>query len=352
MEHKDRFQKIKEGMLYESGIALNPSRGIFYVTSMCNLHCKMCFQKHHKREPDELSLNEIKDAFQNISLSSILLVGGEIFTRPDIYEILNFFNSKYDHIAIQTNSTLIDEKGVETLIGLENVKEVWISIDGLSDIHNTIRGEKVFEHAVNIIKSLNDSKNIFINTVILKENVHQLQNIYNFFDELGVTQITFQFEMGYCSEQYCRTEHILLDQGIKAALCEPNRNSSDFIFAKSLVDEIPVLLKNEKMTKVVFYPSIFIDKVDNYVHGNIRNEYEVICNDFVEPVLKINAKGDIVLCEAFNLVIGNLRENRIEDTWNSESTKKIRRSLTKMNLTDMCSRCCCLLNRKVGKVNV
>jgi radical SAM protein with 4Fe4S-binding SPASM domain len=352
MERKDRLAKIKEAMLYENGIALKPSRGMFYLTSMCNLHCKMCFQKHHKRDPEELSLNEIKEIFKNTSLSSILLVGGEIFTRPDIYEIIDFFNYNFNHVAIQTNSTLIDKKGIETLANMKNVKEIWISIDGLSETHNAIRGRKVFEHAIGVIKELNKYKRIFINTVILKDNIHQLQDIYNYFDELGVAQITFQFEMGYCPEQYDQTERILFDQGIKAVLDEPNRQSPDFEYAVSLVNDIPLLIKNEKTAKVAFYPIIFMDKIYNYVYGNIRNECQVVCNDFVEPVLKVNAKGDIVLCEAFNLVIGNLKENGVEDIWNSESAKKIRQSLTKMNLTDMCSRCCCLSNRKVGQINV
>jgi len=350
MQQQDRLLKIKEAMLFRNGIALKPSRGMFYLTSLCNLHCKMCFQESHQRDLNELSLEEIKEIFQNIQLSSIHLVGGEIFARCDIYDILSFFNSNYKNISIQTNATLINDYGINELKQMHNINDIWISIDGLSHIHNAIRGKDVFEHAVKVINALNGYKRIFINTVILDDNINSLQKIYDYFNDLNVYKVTFQFEMGYSSHQRTKAEYELRRNHLSAVINTQNEYHP-FLYAEPLVQIIPELLKNEKKTIIAFYPKIFVDKVDNYIQGNIRDEYKVVCNDFIEPILKINAKGDVVLCEAFDLSIGNLKKDQLNDIWNNDQAKKIRQSLSLANLTDMCSRCCCLSNRKVELSN-
>lgn len=338
-----RLSTMKEALLYESGTVLLPSRCIFYLTSMCNLNCKMCFQKVHKRKPRELSFGEIQRFFHNVALSSILLVGGEIFTRPDIYDIIDFFNSSVDNVSIQTNATLLDQDGIEILKKMDHVRDIWISIDGLYDVNDIIRGSSTFEHAINVIKALNDSKRIFINSVILKDNIHQLQQIYDFFNDMRVYQLTFQFEMGYSAVQYLQTSDDIQRVKLEATIDDNFLKSNpDFSYAQALVDIIPALMLQQKSTKLSFYPNIFLDKIHHYIKGDIRDKYKVVCSDLLEPVLKIDSEGNIVLCEAFGLSIGNLRDVVLEDVWNCNQAKKNRKLLSEMNLLDLCSRCCCL----------
>lgn len=338
-----RVQKIKQNMIFEDGAALYPARCIFYVTLLCNLHCKMCFQKKHNRRTEELTLDEIRRIFSKIKLSSILLVGGEIFVRPDIYEIIEYFNSSINHISIQTNGTLISNEGIKRLNGFKNVKDIWISVDGLKDTHNSIRGKGAFEKVLKVIEKLRLHKKIIINTVILEDNIEQLLDIYRYFDDFGVHQVTFQFQMVYTRGQYKKThEKVLLSKYGINMQDDCVVNKANLEYAMQLKYKISELLKHENKARIRFYPEIFVDNVENYVNGDILKKYKVICRDIVEPVLKIGSSGELLLCEALKYSPGNLKNTTLDDLWNCDEMRNLRKNLSEANLVDLCSRCCCL----------
>src|SRR5665811_821470 len=71
-----------------------PVNDTFELTNRCNLACRMCYVRHAAgdtaQRPRELSANEwlalAREAMNN-GMVFLLLTGGEVFLRPDFFEI-------------------------------------------------------------------------------------------------------------------------------------------------------------------------------------------------------------------------------------------------------------------------
>ena len=341
--NEDRIKKYRKNMILSDGSAFLPKRAVFYPTLRCNLHCKMCFQNKHDRNIEELSIDQIEKIFSGMKLSSLHLVGGEIFVRKDIYSILEYFNSIIPNITLQTNGTLIKQDGIEKLKGFDNIKALWISVDGCKETHDSIRGNGSFDKALDVINKLKDYKKIIINTVIMKENINQLVELYEYFNRLGVDKIVFQFQMIYSRKKQKNTQEKLQEQGIASDMCDDCVvDNLDMAYMEYLKPAIQELRKKEDRTKIEFFPALFEENVDEYITGTVLEGKRVVCSDIIESVLKINTKGNLILCEALSCEFDNLLDVPFEEQWNCDKVKRLRKALIKNNLVDMCSRCCCL----------
>ena len=72
----------------------NPVQFTLFVTSRCNLRCKMCFywEPIENSSRGEISLDEIKKISQSMPNFTWLLIGGrEPFNRKDLPEIVKIF---------------------------------------------------------------------------------------------------------------------------------------------------------------------------------------------------------------------------------------------------------------------
>ena len=150
------------------------------ITHMCNLRCKHCYANAGKRIEEEFSLEEIKkivDELDSLGTVLIALAGGEPMLRKDIYEIISYIKSKGMEVFLNTNGTMINEDTIIELInaGLTHIE---ISVDGLEEDHDFIRGKGSFEKVLNaleICKKYNIKVGIM--STLFK---HNYKNIPNF----------------------------------------------------------------------------------------------------------------------------------------------------------------------------
>ena len=88
------------------------------ITSTCNLKCKHCYQ-HFEKNKYFISQNKIFDTINyavDHGCKFLVLSGGEFFTRPDAYEILDFVTKKNLDITLVTNGTLINFEKIKKYI--------------------------------------------------------------------------------------------------------------------------------------------------------------------------------------------------------------------------------------------
>jgi len=121
----------------------------FEITGKCNLRCKYC-RRQLGYEP---SFSELLSFFQKtkkeINPCAVLLVGGEPFTRKDIFEVLVAAKNLFARIGLSTNGTLLQglqRKELGQLQDLTTGMNLQVSIDSIeSTVNNTVRGntEKV-----------------------------------------------------------------------------------------------------------------------------------------------------------------------------------------------------------------
>jgi len=101
------------------------------LTTLCNLNCKHCYRCQAGPDTDELKTSEVLlflNYLEGIQIMEILLEGGELFTRPDIFQILENATSRFA-VSITTNGTLIDSAIAHKLTEL-NVSTVYVSLYG------------------------------------------------------------------------------------------------------------------------------------------------------------------------------------------------------------------------------
>lgn len=112
-----------------------PFVGNFELTYRCNLHCPFCYTLDRDRQPRELSAQQWKRIFSEMSslgLTRATFTGGEVFVRSDLEEL---YCTTYDlgvRITLLTNGLLIKEKDCQYL--KKRLPEgVSISVYGASD---------------------------------------------------------------------------------------------------------------------------------------------------------------------------------------------------------------------------
>lgn len=167
---------------------------IFFVTARCNSDCKTCFYWKNINGLPDLSIVRIKKISSNLGkINNILFSGGEPFLRRDLSEIVRIFvkNNQIKNLTIPTNG-LLTKNIIETTAKIlkENpdlLVSVSVSIDGLSESHNKIRGVKNnFQTATDTLAKLLKLKESFknlsviINTVICSENYKEIEKLAYF----------------------------------------------------------------------------------------------------------------------------------------------------------------------------
>jgi MoaA/NifB/PqqE/SkfB family radical SAM enzyme len=99
-----------------------PVSGAFELTNRCNLSCQMCYVRHSandtfRREKELSSASWLSLAHQAIERGMVflLLTGGEVFLRPDFFEIYEPLTRMGLMLTLFTNGTLITDDVAERL---------------------------------------------------------------------------------------------------------------------------------------------------------------------------------------------------------------------------------------------
>lgn len=308
--------------------ASTPPYLIFFCTSRCVCNCKHCFNwKRKERRKKELSLGEIKKISANIdSFYFLLLTGGEPFLRDDLSEIIKVFynNNKIRTLATPTsgfNSNKIYQTCCKILDECKDLKYTLnISIDGVGELHDKIRGHKgLFKEAVktfNLAKRLKDKYKNFdvgVITTVSKYNQEHLEEVYEYIKDSLKTDIWSVF----------------LTRGLPR---DPAAKVVDIDKYKKIYEQI----NNEKRLKG--YTNFLLSGFNNaknkmrykliidYAKGDAKTEcYAGLLNGVIYE------DGKVYACELKDYLLGDLRRNNYDfkDIWNSQKAKEIRKKIEK-----------------------
>lgn len=279
-----------------------PLRVSWRLTDRCNLRCLHCYATcENEAKQKELSLEKIKsvvDKLEDANIFEISLTGGEIFVRNDLKEIIEYINSKNIALALFTNATLI-LSNYEWLKKC-NIRRYNISLDGLEEEHDKLRGKGNFRRTMEAIKLLKkDSARIVINCVINSLNVNNLVNILHFFVD---NKLEFQF-----------------------SLMTPIGRGAENI---SIVPEKEVYMEAVKKLQEEYEKL----KIAGFIHNAYTGEDLQIDEDGDTTVSEdkwvcnagttkfdIDVNGDVYCCPfSKSSFIGNIVDKSVEELWNDK----------------------------------
>lgn len=154
------------------------------LSEYCNLKCQMC-----RRPSDALFLDAerckkaITEAVQ-VGVEVISFSGGEPFVHPRILEILEHSFALGVRVQMVTNGTIIKEHQLDFLSRLDCIT---VSVDGLGDVHDRIRGRAgAFERTDRFLRWLARTSICWgTNTVMQRDNAHQLYDVFRHVQAIG-----------------------------------------------------------------------------------------------------------------------------------------------------------------------
>lgn len=189
-----------------------PIHLILEVTSRCNAKCATCFNwQKTDSEHNEPTLEELEKISKSLGrLMWFSPTGGEPFLRKDLDKIIWIFNknNKPLSIAIPHNGLLpklVAETCEKVLKFYKGTFVVTLSLDGVGDMHDKIRGVKGnfknFEESYKMLLPLTKKYknfNLGVNTTVNSINQDSIPEIVKYVKKLNVSSHTIEFIRG-CS---------------------------------------------------------------------------------------------------------------------------------------------------------
>lgn len=165
------------------------------LTKRCNLRCKQCFSDSGEIKAQELTTKEMFNLFDDMNRYGtffICLGGGEPLTRPDLLEILEYGQKKQLAISVVSNGLLLTQELIEKLNKVE-LDTFWISLDGLEENHEMLRGKTTFKKTLESLKLLKDyyKGKTAIRISLNKYNVGEYRELIKIAEEYNVDLIRF-----------------------------------------------------------------------------------------------------------------------------------------------------------------
>lgn len=162
----------------------------FYLTNRCNLRCKYCFVIDEKIDKKILSAEftreeafHLVDEFYSLGTRMMFLLGGEPLMHKHIGDIVEYIVAKGIVLHVVTNGTLLAEK-YETV---KKAHSVCVSLDGVGEMNDCLRGEGVYERAMaGLKKAREQGVRCRIHSVVSRRNLHGFEEVAKLARELRV----------------------------------------------------------------------------------------------------------------------------------------------------------------------
>ncbi len=291
-----------------------PTDAIIAVTYRCDARCQMC--NIWKIDPQEfLTVDDY--AKVPSTLRDINISGGEAFMRKDLVDIVKTVHNKCGgpRIVVSTNGFREDQ----IITKMEDLRKhipnigIGVSLDGIGEIHNKIRGiPRAYDKSLGTLKALKERefKNVRIGFTAMNDNVGEMEKVYDLAESLG-----FQFTTAVAqnSDIYFSTQE---NQGVQNG---------------ELADALGYVIKKELLS---YHPKRWMRAY--FEQGSL------VFNEEGRRILKCSAgldffylapEGIVYPCLTVPSAMGDLKGHTFEEVWESDAADKVRKEI------DGCEKC-------------
>jgi len=290
------------------------------LTERCNLRCVHCRVSTSKEKSNEIPLKKVKqliDELSKLKVIQIIFSGGEPFIRKDIFEILSYAVKKgIPDIIIVSNGLLLNKEKIEKL-KQTRVKKITISLDGLRNSHDEIRGKGTFDKTVKVIKNLiKNNFQVQVTITMNKLNKKDVPKLSMFLKKLGVKKVN-------------------------AGNLMPCGRGKELWYQSLDIDEKKDLFnKTKKVNKkcgknFVSFESSFLSEPT--ITSSEKNIISFLGCRGGRIYCAVLANGNVVACKMLPYIIaGNIYKKSLKNIWKDNKNWKIWRS---DNLPKKCQHC-------------
>lgn len=162
------------------------------ITDRCNLRCRHCYiGPSSGAEPfHELSLDQIKTGlreFEELQGLRVMITGGEPLLHKDFESINDMLPDFLIRKVLFTNALLLNRR----LLSHLHVDEIQVSIDGLQQAHDILRGAGTFERSMDSIRlCLDMGFEVSVSTMVHADNLNDFDRMEELFRTMAIRDWT------------------------------------------------------------------------------------------------------------------------------------------------------------------
>ena len=274
----------------------------FSISNRCNARCKMC--DIWRYNSDDKKGKDLMQIFSNPILrnvESLGITGGEPFIRSDLVDIVRAATvgmKKIKFIGITTNGFNSDRirrflnKICEILEPLDIILNVTVSVDGLENIHDLVRGIpnvwlKV-ERTIDILKEeFSDKLELRVAATVIKQN-SSYESLCALDDYMRHRRIPIIYRMAVFVERIFNNK--LIEKNALVSLSDEARQLSMFI--------------DDRLLNGVNSRTQYYEMINEFLNKRI-NERKIKCMEMRDGGM-LDSSGDLFVCSVSGEKIGNL----------------------------------------------
>lgn len=300
-----------------------PTDAIIAITYRCDARCEMCniWQLKPQEFLSVADYEKVPSTLRDINIS-----GGEAFMRDDVVDIVKVISQKCNdpRIVVSTNGFRTDR----ILASMEELRRhipdigIGVSLDGIGETHNRIRGIKdAYERALATLKGLKERgfTNVRIGFTAMNENTGEMQKVYDLSRELDVE---FTTAVAQNSEIYFSTQ---VNQEVEN---------------ERLYDALGYVMRNELLS---YHPKRWLRAYfeNGTLLFNRDKRRPLKCRAGIE-FFYLAPEGIVYPCLTIPSPMGDLRHQSFEEVWESGKAGTVRHEI------DGCEECWMICTARSG----
>jgi len=317
----------KSRMIDGTELPVHVPYGAFYcgmgVEARCNLKCTMCPRNDPNFKEGEMPY----DAFTRIMdqlpfLREVQLAGlGEPLLHGDLFKMIEYARTRKIRSVITTNGTLLNQRNIESVIQ-SGLGAVHVSVDSPDpEMYKSIRVGATLDHVTSNMRNLVQHRNeagsrlqIIVNSILMRSNYHQVEDMIKLCADLGVDSISFSYMQYFLDVGISKESESLR----RAPTSEKDEIRRRLAKAQKLADELRI---------EVGFPSLDQPKV----RENCKQPwlyFMVKENGRVRPC-----------CAIHDQEFGDLNQQSYKSIWNNDDFQSFRKRLLSNDVPAECKRC-------------
>lgn len=264
---------------------------MLYSTTSCQSRCKHC--SIWKKPVEHLNLDEIIKIMGSRCVTRRTVVGlegGEFILHPEADNILSWFDTHHPNYTLLSNCLAASK--VIAAVKKHRPKHLYLSLDGSRETYCYMRGRDGYDKVIEVIESCKDRLPISLMFCLSPWN--------SFADMEHVISIAKQYDIDvrigiYNTMSFFDTTKDLME-------------TDDKDFLRQIPSSIHETEENFD----------FVALYDEWKNGRLKLRCHSIFSELV-----IHSNGDVPLCQNLDVILGNVRENTLDEIFNSPKSCKV-----------------------------
>lgn len=284
---------LHNGLLYLNNLA-RPSHKklsqlMIYASTACQSKCRHC---SIWRKPHEwLTLDEIKTLMASRCISpstTVGLEGGEFVMHPQAFEIMEWFSQNHPNYTLLTNGLAVPK--VVEAVRRYHPRHLYISLDGDKQTYPLVRGVDGYDKVVSLVSQIRDEVPVSLMFCLTPWNSFK--------------------DMEYVVD-FALRNHIDVRIGIYGTM-DFFDTEAELLNLDNFRESIP---ENVRKTSENYD---FVALYDEWRKGRLNLRCQSIFSSLV-----IHSNGDVPLCQNLPVVLGNIRQQSLDEIFNGKVAHEI-----------------------------